>query len=620
MLDRDAETAYEVDIKGITLLKNENEMLPLQQEDTVAAIGLGAVHLVSGYDQERSFGRIGRMVSPADALAEQLPHVTAAVGIDTIGEDIPADALFQDVECTRPGLRRFYGITEADGECPPNFGPGGAGEEFRGLPVFAEDSDADQDDYQVDMSVSICSPSAAADMAGHETGEFACADNTVEFLCHPDDPMDPYHNGTAGNAFRYGDAYTWKGYLRAPEAGEYTLAIHAIGGQTAFRIALDGDHLEFVGNTNTREGAHWAWGGTVPTREGMDVQSRTVTLEAGKVYPILAFASGTMRHKDLQLRLAWITPSMKKRNYENAIQAAAGHKKVLFFAHSKKEGESGMMTYPVTTVSLKLPEDQEKLLRDVLDTARAHGNQVAVCLTNSVPVVMEHWIADVDAVVESWLPGQEGGRALADLLTGKRNFTGKLAQTLPRNDADTLVTDTEEHRVRRHDGFTDSDNRLAVEFSEGIFFGYRWYDQEGRTPMFPFGHGLSYTTYEYARPRLSLSDNRVSVTVEVTNTGETPGDEIVQVYLEKGVVPDYAQMAKKQLAAFHRAENIRPGETRTVTLEIDPRNFCYWDERAEVTQSTWGTRGKWVKARGTRRILVGGSSDSLLIAGTVELQ
>jgi beta-glucosidase-like glycosyl hydrolase len=616
LLDRNAEIAYQVDIKGMSLLKNENQMFPLKRGDRVAAIGLGAVHLISGYDQERSFGRINRMVSPAEALAAQLPHVTAAVGIDAVGCAIPGAYLFQDADCTAHGLVRTYGIREADGECPPNFGPGGAGEEFRGVPNFAADEDSDNDDYTVDMGVAICTPNAAADMAGHTTGDFAAVDGNVEFLCHGVDEYDPYHNGPEGTAFHYGDAYTWKGFLRVPETGEYTLAVQAIGGQTAFRIALDGEHFEFVGNTNTRESAHWAWGGIVPTKEGLDIQSKTFHLEAGKTYPVIAFASATMRQKDLQIRLAWITPEQKRKDYAAALQAAKDNDKVLLFVHSKKEAESGMMTFPVTTESLKLDEQQEQLLQDVFATAKAAGNQVAVCIGNSVPVVMEHWIDNADGVVEMWLPGQEGGRAVADLLTGKQNFSGKLAQSLPRNDADTLVTDTEEHRIRRHDGYADENNHLVVDFEEGIFFGYRWYDHEGRTPMFPFGYGLSYTAFELKNAAL-CTESGITVSVDVTNTGKVPGDEIVQVYLGGCEVPSHVQIADKQLCGFTRVENLQPGETRRVDISIDPRSLCYWDREAAVSKSSWGTKGKWVRTTGSRTLWIGDSSDHLPLSLTI---
>ncbi len=503
MLDRHAEQCYEIAVQGITLLKNENGMLPLQQNDSVAVIGLGGSHLISGYEQERSFGRISRMVSPYDALKAQLPNVQATVGIDIVGSTIPADCLYKDAACTVPGLLRTYGITEADGECPSNFGPGGAGQAFQGGPVFAADDDCDQDDERFDLGPLIGATNAKTNMDGHETGSTAAVDSVLEFVCGTIDGAvnQTYKNAPDGTAFPYGAAYTWKGYLKAPETGDYMLILQAIGGQTAFRIALDGEHFEFVGNTNTREGAHWAWSDVVPTPEGMDIQKNEFHLEAGKVYPISLYGRATLPHKDLQMRAAWITPSQKVQNYADALKAAAAHKKVLLFVYSNKEAESGMASFPVTLTSLELPEDQRTLLRDVVKTAKTHGNQVCVCVNGAIPVTMGNWVDDVDSIMQLWLPGQEGGRAVADLLTGKRNPSGKLAQSLPRSDADTPVSDTEEHRISRHDGYGDDKNRLVVDFSEGLYFGYRWYDHEGKQALYPFGHGLSYTTFvKYITP------------------------------------------------------------------------------------------------------------------------
>jgi beta-glucosidase len=229
---------------------------------------------------------------------------------------------------------------------------------------------------------------------------------------------------------------------------------------------------------------------------------------------------------------------------------------------------------------------------------------------------MEHWIDDADGVVEMWLPGQEGGRAVADLLTGKQNFSGKLAQSLPRNDADTLVTDTEEHRIRRHDGYADENNHLVVDFEEGIFFGYRWYDHEGRTPLFPFGYGLSYTTFELKNADL-CTEGGITVSVDVTNTGKVPGDEIVQVYLGGCEVPSHVQIADKQLCGFTRVEDLQPGETRRVDISIDPRSLCYWDREAAVSESSWGTKGKWVRTTGSRTLWIGDSSDHLPLSLTI---
>ena len=619
LLERNAERCYEIAVKGITLLKNEDHMLPLSRDDSVAVIGLGGSHLISGYDQERSFGRLSRMASPVEALREQLPNVKSAVGLDIIGTAIPPEVLYQDASCTAQGLIRTYGILEANGACPPNFGPGGAGQEFHADAIYAADDDCEEETFSFGPPVG--SSNAAAEMPGMETGSLAAVDPQINFTCGTKDGYinKTYQNGADGTAFSNGEAYTWKGYLKAPETGTYTLVLQAIGGQTAFRIALDGQHFEFVGNTNTREGSHWAWGNVVPTPEGMDIQEKEFYLEAGKVYPITLYGRATLPHKDLQMRAAWITPSQKAANWEQAVTLTAQSEKVLVFVHANKEAESGMMSFPVTVQSLELPEDQAALLRAVTNAAKDAGSQVCVCVTGGIPVAMGPWIGEVSAVMQLWLPGQEGGRAVADLLTGKRNPSGKLAQSLPRWNADTPATDTEEHRIQRHDGYGDDQNKLVVDFSEGIHFGYRWFDHENKQPLFPFGHGLSYTQFAYDNIQISQDGMHIQVSLSVTNTGPYAGDEVVQVYLGAGTVPDYAQIAEKQLAAYQRIEALQPGETRAVTLTIPSRSLMYWDIHSPLSTSSWGTKGKWQPVTGKRTVFVGSSSADVKAAGVIRV-
>jgi len=130
-------------------------------------------------------------------------------------------------------------------------------------------------------------------------------------------------------------------------------------------------------------------------------------------------------------------------------------------------------------------------------------------------------------------------------------------------------------------------------------------------PGFAFGHGLSYTTYQYDGFQVERTDEGLDISLTVTNTGDMPGDEIVQVYLGQAQVPEYAQSPKKQLAAFLRVEEILPGETRVVKLCVRERELCYWDVQAPLTVRPDGTRDKWVLAKGPREVMIGASSEDI---------
>ena len=660
LLNDNAEICLEIARKGAVLLKNEDKALPLTERDytgenSVAMIGLGATHLLSGSGQERSYGRISRMKAPADELqrlAGKDANIRAEVGMDFFGTTIPAGNLFQDEDCTKPGLVRTYGVDESNAEMPffmamimaekeqpkdgpegmppfPGDGPegfppppggeapdlnaimGGGGKEFKGVAT----SD-DEEDEPVDFHPTW-ENALAGDMAGHETGSFCCVDDTVDFTVGTSDGKtnQNYKNAGDGTAFPKGSVYTWDSFLTVPESGEYTLILQAIGGNTSFKIKL-GDKFETVGSTELREGAQWPWGSLVATGEGMEVHGGNVQMEAGKAYPIRLCVNATISHKDLQVRLAWITPKQRKANYENAVAAAKEAKKVLFFLsedYSFRPLGQPMMFSMNGLPSLDVPADQMRLLRDV--KAAMQPDAKLIILHNNGQV---YALGDVDkmanAVLNIWTPGQEGGQAVAELLLGKENPSGKLAITIPAKDTDTLVSDIEAHRATRYTGYM-KDGKKVIDFDEGIFCGYRWYDREDVKPLYAFGHGLSYTTFAYS----DLSVSGRDVTFTVTNTGNVIGTEIAQVYLGAADVPEGVQMAKKQLCGFARLEDLQPDESRTVTVTIPERSFCYWNTAGDLVTRPDGTKDKWVKAEGTRQVLVGPASDALTLSGAVHV-
>ena len=664
LLNDNAEICLEIARKGAVLLKNEGETLPLTKADytgesSVAMIGLGAKHLLSGAGQERSYGRISRMKAPGDEmkkLAGPDANIAVEVGMDFFGQTIPPEHLFQDADAKLPGLVRSYGVDKSNDEMPaffammfgnkdkdkeaPDLPPaggapegmppvpgdmppipgggepdmnaimGGGGKEFKGV------ASSDDDDDEPIPFMPQWSNALVADMEGHETGSFCCVDEKIEFTCGTSDGKvnQNYKNAGDGTAFPKGSVYTWDGCLTVPESGDYTLILQAIGGNTAFKIDL-GDGFKTVGSTELREGAQWPWGSLVASEEGMEIHGADVTLEAGKTYPIRLCVNATISQKDLQVRLSWITPAQRKQDRADAIAAAAKAKKVVFFLcddYAFGRLGAGPAGFSMNGLpSLDPPALQMDFLKEIR-AAMAPDAKLILMHNNGQLYALGEAAGLADAVMNIWTPGQEGGRGVAELLLGLVNPSGKMALTIPAKDTDTLVTDTPEHRMTRYTSYV-KDGKKYIDFDEGIFTGYRWYDKMNVKPLYAFGHGLSYTSFAYDDLSVSGSD----VTFTVTNTGSVMGTEIAQVYLGAAEVPDGVQIAEKQLCGFARLENLDPGEKRTVTVSIPERSFCYWNSAAALQTRADGTKDKWTRTTGSRTVYIGGASDAIALRGEV---
>ncbi len=212
----------------------------------------------------------------------------------------------------------------------------------------------------------------------------------------------------------------------------------------------------------------------LPTRDGLDNVRREIELNAG-LHRILLKCYGEPRGAPVQVRLAWVTPSQRRADYEAAVRAAVGARKAVVFAWSRGQ--------PV----LRLPGDQDQLISDV---AAANPNTVVV-LNVAEPVAMP-WLDRVRAVLLMWYPGDEGGRASADLLLGRAN---------PGRPAAVHLAAAGRGRPGQRSGASRTHARRAshgvTTYSEGLFVGYRWYDRQRLEPLFPFGFGVSYTRFDY---------------------------------------------------------------------------------------------------------------------------
>jgi beta-glucosidase len=212
---------------------------------------------------------------------------------------------------------------------------------------------------------------------------------------------------------------------------------------------------------------------------------------------------------------------------------------------------------------------------------------------------MRAWIDDTAAVLEAWMMGQAGGGAIADVLYGRVNPSGKLAETFPLK-----LTDTP--------AFTHYPGENGtVRYSEGLFIGYRHYDTREIPVQFPFGYGLSYTTFEYSNPKVSERSFKdvdgLIVSVDVTNTGQVAGKEVVQVYVHDS--KSRLMRPFKELKGFAKVE-LQPGETKTVNIALDFRSFAYYDPAYK----------QWVTEAGDFDILIGSSSADIRFTETVTLE
>jgi len=225
--------------------------------------------------------------------------------------------------------------------------------------------------------------------------------------------------------------------------------------------------------------------------------------------------------------------------------------------------------------------------------------KTVVVLNNGSPVAMTEWLDDVAAVLEAYMMGQAGGAAIADVLFGKVNPSGKLAETFPLKLSDTPAY------------LNWPGGAGEVRYGEGLYIGYRYYDAKQTPVLFPFGHGLSYTTFAYNNARVSAKSFKdvdgVIVTVDVTNTGKVAGKETVQVYVhdqQSGLV-----RPEKELKGFAKVE-LKPGETKSVSIPLDFRSFAYYHPEYK----------QWITENGQFVILVAASAADIRAKLTVTLE
>ncbi|MGH9586536.1 MAG: beta-glucosidase family protein [Acidobacteriaceae bacterium] len=372
----------------------------------------------------------------------------------------------------------------------------------------------------------------------------------------------------------------WTGTLTVAQAGDYWIYLQALG--TNASISIDGKP---VGRTGAFQGGIHGdilqanQDNVVPTTDGLDNVRRAVELTAGP-HQVDVRITPDSSGSPVQVRLNWYTPEQRKKDYDTAIAEARNAKTAVVFVWSR------------LTPVFGLPGDQNKLVEDV---ASVNPNTIVV-LNTSQPVALP-WLDKVKAVLEMWWPGDEGGWSTANILLGKVSPAGRLPVTWGRRLADYPATDAR-HPERSWKGVNGK-----TTYSEGVYVGYRWFDKQNVAPLFPFGYGLSYTTFEYSGMKVAkAADGGLDVSVRVRNTGSVDSDEVPQVYLGAPAdAPQGVQFPVRALVAFDRV-NVPAGQSKAVMLHVESRQMKYWSTQEQ----------KWIMPRGKRTVSLGGSSRSLI--------
>lgn len=283
----------------------------------------------------------------------------------------------------------------------------------------------------------------------------------------------------------------------------------------------------------------------------------------------------------------------------DAVAAAADADYVIFFGGLNKAPYQDCEGNDRKTYDL--PYDQDKVISAL---AKANSRLVVVGISGNSFAMP--WKGEVNAIVQGWFLGSEAGNALADVLTGVANPSGKLPFTWTKT-----LNDVGAHALNTYPGtWREGKDIIDEEYAEGVFVGYRWTDKKKITPEFAFGHGLSYTTFELSSLRTSGDLNgeksTMTFTVNVKNTGSREGAEVVQLYVHD----DKASVERpyKELKGFAKV-SLKPGESRDVEISIDRRALSFWDE----------TTNGWKVEPGKFTILVGNASDNLTLKTNIKI-
>ncbi len=421
-----------------------------------------------------------------------------------------------------------------------------------------------------------------------------------------DEQLNFTHSNNA--SLPVGSNDSWTGTLTVATTGSYWLNIQALGGSAT--LVVDGKTLINLGGFLTPQPRYGVvhptdGNGPLPTTDGLANGRTQLTLTAG-AHTLSVVETADASKAPVQVRLSWVTPAQQTANHDAAVAAAKKAHTAVVFAWADGSDD----------LSQPLPEGQDQLIADI---AKVNPN-VVVVLNTSEPIATP-WLAQVKGVLEMWYPGDRGGYSTANVLLGKVNPGGKLPFTWPVS-IDQEVAHQAAHPERNSNGVDNTGKVCAASgggpfaspacvttYSEGVDIGYRFFEATGETPLYPFGYGLSYTSFRYSGLQTAVArDGGLTVSFRVRNAGSVAGDAVPQVYLGAPANrPTGVQFAPTALAAYSRV-HLAAGETKTVSLHVPRRQLQYWS-----------TTAGWTTATGPRSLSVATSASAVVLQRTVTI-
>jgi beta-glucosidase len=384
-------------------------------------------------------------------------------------------------------------------------------------------------------------------------------DKQINFSWNDDGPFADFPNDNF--------SVRWTGYLKFDKTEKYTLDISSDDG---VRLYLD-DKL-VIDDWNDH---------------ALQTNSYTTSFEASKYYKIKLeyYENGGGAIVKLSHRLP------NEKLFEKAVKAAKNSDLAIVFVGTNYTYESEGFDRK----NLILPNDQDNLIKEIL---KANKNTIVVLTTGS-PVLMSEWLVDVPGILQAWFAGEQAGNAIAQVLLGETNPSGKLPMTFPKRWEDCSAFNT----YLKDDGIT--------RYEDGIYVGYRHFEKNKIEPLFSFGYGLSYTNFEYSGLKLSSKEinanDKLEVKLNLINTGKVEGSEVVQLYLH--VLKSSVDRPEKELKGFKKV-SLKPNEEKAIEFEIDKQALSFFDPKTK----------NWIAEPGAFEILVGSSSGDIRLSEVFNLQ